>query len=323
METPNLVINSQNYNQIQIKTLSQLNYKYTDNVYADYGLSDIFQLFTPASASQFANYIRTLYDSRFERRTARTSMCIRDHLGLQKAIFAIKKELEEIASKLVGLPMKLQLPIDYAHINVQKSCQTKPVDDWHFDSTPFVLVTILTDHINDPGANLLVSHKNDDKIFKCKLQTPGQACLMQGNQIYHCAQQSLTSERISMVTSFYVDSPFIYDCSSLKAPIEYSDYATCVQQYANHFMTRIVKSCQALISTNAEYNQRNKVIYMEVAKLSRECEILLRAAQHTDNYQRIIMLNDRLSFVLTNRISQDTILKLKHMTQSMMNPSRL
>ena len=93
MEIPNLVINPQNYNQIQIKTLSQLNYKYTDNVYADYGLSDIFQLFTPVSASQFANYIKTLYDSKYERRTARTSMCIRDHLGLQKAIFVLLYQL--------------------------------------------------------------------------------------------------------------------------------------------------------------------------------------------------------------------------------------
>lgn len=310
---PQLTIINQNYNKINIKTLSELNYNYINPIYSNYGLSEPFQLFTKESAIQLANYIKTLYDTEYEKSSKRTLACIRDNPILQKIIYNIKCDLEKMASSLVRLPMKLQLPIDYAHINIQKNKQTNPVDDWHYDSTPFVLVTILTDHQTDKKGNLLVGLKNSNKILKCKLTTPGEACLMQGNQIYHCAQQSSNGERISMVTSFYVDSPFIYDCSSLQAPIEYSDYEMCINQYMFHFLTRILQNSRAIISTENQYQLRNKVMFLEIQKLSQECNILKKALKYLPpfaetSYKKFLNLKCELQFLLSKEITQDTII---------------
>ena len=144
--------------------------------------------------------------------------------------------------------------------------QTNPVDDWHFDSTPFVLVTILTDHTHDPGAHLIVSQNNTEIMYK--LEKPGQACLMQGNQVFHCAQQSLIGERMSMVSSFCVDSPLIYDCSSLKTPITYSDFNSCVDQYLDHFLIIMRKNCKADVANvaNDKFCVRNGIVKLELDK---------------------------------------------------------
>ena len=305
----------QNYSNIKTKSLDDLEYKFDNTIYSNFGLTEPFQLFTRHSTTHFAKYIRTLYNTKYEKSTERTVACIRDNLELQQAIRSVKNNLEKNMSEIVKLPMKLQLPIDYAHINVQKNKQERAVDDWHFDSTPFVLVTILTDHQTDPGANLLV--KKGSNTLNCKLKTPGEACLMQGNQIFHCAQQSLIGERISMVTSFYVDSPYIYDCSTLLTPIQYSFFDNCIEEYITHYLNRLIKNCSINTFDKTQIKQRNKILYMEISKLTQECNIIsnrLRkiSKSSSEKYNKLLNIKLELQYLSNNGLTPDTIIQLKN-----------
>jgi len=280
-----LIINpliSDNIENIKVTPLSVFNPDYDHTKYTNYAISQPFQLFTENSVLEFQKLVKQFYGTKYERHTKRTSACIRGVFLLEENVFRLKDQLESIASKLVGMPMRLQLRVDYSHINIQRDVQSNLIDDWHFDSTPFVLVTILTDHVQDPGANLIVSQNNKEITYK--LEKPGQACLMQGNQVYHCAQQSLIGERMSMVTSFYIDSPLIYDCSSLKTPITYSDFNSCVDQYLNHFLIRLRKICKANVNKG---DNRNNIVKCELDKFITDSNLLKNYVQCESNKVRM------------------------------------
>lgn len=141
-------------------------------------------------------------------------------------------------------------PIVYerAHVNIQRVAQTVPVDNWHVDSTPFVLVTVLTDHEDDTGGSLLVrTTKCEVGEVRTKLKRPGQAILMQGSQIWHCAEASRKGKRLTMVTSFFCDSPSVYDTTSIRIALLYSPPLPTLTQYIEHALGRIKRGADALL----------------------------------------------------------------------------
>lgn len=177
-----------------------------------------------------------------------------------------RDDLEAVASRLVRQRMRMHaMRIERAHVNVQRTPQERPVDDWHVDSMPFVLITILTDHTVDPGGHLLVRGQGGGHQHTCKLARPGEALLMQGSHLWHCAQQSMTGERISLVTSFYCDDPLIYDSSSIRVALQYSDPADVIEQFIDHVAARFMAAVNACCTEECL-----RVAILEVAKVKKE-----------------------------------------------------
>ena len=161
-------------------------------------------------------------------------------------------------------------------MNVQRKAQSQPVDNWHEDSMPFVLVTLLTNHEDDPGGALLVqrddgnaasrdhgdhgdhgdlsklgdlggNHQNEN-VFTCKLRLPGEAVLMQGSQLRHCAQQSQTGARLTMVTCFVPATGRYVDSSSIRIAVLYSPPGEAARQFGAHVCERTARNARKILS---------------------------------------------------------------------------
>ena len=61
---------------------------------------------------------------------------------------------------------------------------------------------------------------------------------MQGSHIWHMAEQSEIGERLTLVTSFYVDDPFVYDSSSMQG-LTFVDAST-IKDYVTHVLKRLM-----------------------------------------------------------------------------------
>lgn len=216
---------------------------YGERPHVNFAFCEPFQLMDSHSAGLVRACVERQYGTEHEYSTARTPCCIRaceELVGAMSAI-PVRREIERIVSMLAGVPLRMHyIEFDRAHVNVQRTVQSKPVDDWHQDSTPFVLITVLTDHTDDTGGQVLVRRKGqNDAVDTVKCARPGSAIFMQGSHIWHCAQQSNKGYRQSMVTSFVAESPFVYDSTSLRASLMYSPPAACVEQFLKHALQRI------------------------------------------------------------------------------------
>jgi hypothetical protein len=245
--------------------------RYHDPVQVDFALSEPFEIFTPEFASKVLASTKASLGSKFNWATKRTSNCVRGAPEVVQAMLAIKTRLEDCMSRLVGLPMRYTGIMDEcSHVNTQLAVQDHPVDNWHQDSTPFVLVTILTEHSADPGGHLQVRRKGEhDTPYRCKLNSPGQGILMQGSQIWHMAEQSRIGERFTLVTSFHVDLPHVYDPLSLRATLGYGDPLVVIPQYLSHILTRLRKN-SGLRVYGEMAEKRDHVLAMEVTKMAKE-----------------------------------------------------
>ena len=114
----------------------------------------------------------------------------------------------ELVSKYAGQPVVPHyLPMNYAHTNIgrlpkQNEVNTRPVDQWHADSVPFVLIIILSDLTGmvggelecvkrsnkDAGFALIEATKNNvppEDLLQVSYQKQGYALFMQGTEIVH------------------------------------------------------------------------------------------------------------------------------------------
>ena len=251
--------------------------KFSNPAMVDYALSAPFQLFSGDIARILCETGELYYDSEYEYSTARTSSCIRGAPDLVKIVDRLSDNLEAMASRLVGGGVQMRVSnsiVDKAHLNVERHVQTKPVDNWHQDSTPFVLVSILTDHTSDSGGHLMVRHGGDEHRYK--LRVPGQAVFMQGSQVWHMAQQSEVGKRLTLVTYFYVEDAMVYDSTSLRAALEYSPPVIATVEFLQHALHRLIKNAetsrQLSITSCASSLQVNHIMVNEIAKLVNEYE---------------------------------------------------
>ena len=236
-------------------TWSQSTNQWDEPPTLDYAFSSPFQLFTPSFASLLKTLCSNEYNGVHEYSTKRTQCCLRGARSLQEAVASCRTDLERIASTLVGTRMLLHgMRHEWAHVNVQRSAE-RAVDDWHQDSMPFVLVSVLTNHEQDQGGSLIVRRSGGSE-FKCKLRRPGESILMQGSHIWHKAEPSMTGERLTLVTSFVVESLEVYDTSSIRLAVQYTPPHECIHQFLNHALKRIYYNNQSAVEEEEDDEQR-------------------------------------------------------------------
>jgi len=254
--------------------------RFGDRAMVDYALCEPFQLFSEETATALQEAGERYFNSEFEYSTARTSACIRCAPDLVNLVEGMSDQLEAMASRLVGGGLRMRIlesKAEKAHLNVQRHVQSNPVDNWHQDSTPYVLVTILTNHTDDAGGHLMVRHGGEhDSDYQWKLRVPGQAVLMQGSQIWHMAQQSEIGKRLTLVTSFYVDDPLVFDPTSLRVAFEYSPPTTVTIEYLQHALRRLINNSGASTQLSrvapASALEVNRIMTYEITKLVQEYE---------------------------------------------------
>ncbi|KAF9872455.1 hypothetical protein CkaCkLH20_09952 [Colletotrichum karsti] len=128
-------------------------------------------------------------------------------------------------SEIAGVELIPAIDIDIGNVNVsindhnENSVQNWRASDddklsavaWHYDSYPFVVVTMLSDCTDMVGGETAL-RLPDGTIKKVRGPAMGTAVVMQGRYIEHQALKAFGGrERISMVTAFRAKSPFIKD----------------------------------------------------------------------------------------------------------------
>ncbi|KIV76950.1 hypothetical protein PV11_08795 [Exophiala sideris] len=160
-------------------------------------------------------------------------------------------EVLAIVSKVAGVDLTVGMDIDIGHVNVSINDDTKPPnsqtdvvpekndDDtpafaWHYDSYPFVVVTMLSDCTDMKGGETALRTASGE-IMKVRGATMGTAVILQGRYIEHQALKAWGGrERVSMVTSFRPKSPFCKDETSLAGLRGITDLSLLYHQYAEY-----------------------------------------------------------------------------------------
>lgn len=109
--------------------------------------------------------------------------------------------LAAICSELAGLPLAAHpMRFEHCHVNLQAADDDAPVDGWHQDYVPFVLVCVIARDGGPPpgevGSGRLVTR--DAGAFALE---PGDAVLMQGSHVWHMAERVVGGDRITAVLS--------------------------------------------------------------------------------------------------------------------------
>ncbi|KAL6244557.1 hypothetical protein RBB50_008799 [Rhinocladiella similis] len=159
-------------------------------------------------------------------------------------------EVLAIVSKIAGVDLVVGMDIDVGHINiatnqdtdnhsrtdvaVEENADETPAFDWHYDSYPFVVVTMLSDCTDMQGGETALRTAFGE-VMKIRGATMGTAVILQGRYIEHQALKAWGGrERISMVTSFRPKSPFCKDETSLAGLRGITDLNVLYHQYAEY-----------------------------------------------------------------------------------------
>ncbi|KAK0647609.1 hypothetical protein DIS24_g7587 [Lasiodiplodia hormozganensis] len=150
-------------------------------------------------------------------------------------------------SQVAGIELVPAIQYEIANINVSINDHKGPAptqqdaDDanlsavaWHFDSFPFVCVTMLSDCTGMVGGETALRLPSGD-IMKVRGPSRGYAVVMQGRYIEHQALKALGGqERITMVTAFRPKSPFVKDETILTGSRPISNLSELYGQYTEY-----------------------------------------------------------------------------------------
>ncbi|BCS19252.1 uncharacterized protein APUU_12080S [Aspergillus puulaauensis] len=157
-------------------------------------------------------------------------------------------EVLEKISAVAGIDLVPSVDFEIANINisirdenskVQQSVdlvsdQELPAVAWHYDSFPFVCVTMLSDCTDMVGGETALRTPSGD-IMKVRGPAMGTAVVLQGRYIEHQALKALGGrERISMVTCFRPKSPLIKDETVLVGVRGISEISELYTQYTEY-----------------------------------------------------------------------------------------
>ncbi|KAF4975203.1 hypothetical protein FZEAL_7979 [Fusarium zealandicum] len=242
-----------------------LNYKAPNNIYtmAEIGLEgqgiapnavcEPFQLFPPEAVEQMRAEIFSeacLRDCQF------ASGFIKNMHNRAPFVYDAWKSPEVLAkvSEIAGTELIPALDYDVGNVNisindagqstfehpnaidqVSNEVQTSAVA-WHYDSYPFVVVTMLLNCDGMVGGETVL-RLPDSSSKKVRGPAQGTAVVMQDRYIEHQALKALGGrERIAMVTSFRAKNPLIKDETVLTGSRGVSDLSALYHQYTQYRM---------------------------------------------------------------------------------------
>ncbi|KAJ5116282.1 hypothetical protein N7456_000630 [Penicillium angulare] len=151
-------------------------------------------------------------------------------------------------SEVAGIDVVPSIDFEIANINISirdenakvehsldvMSDNDLPAVAWHYDSFPFVCVTMLSDCTGMVGGETAL-RTPDGEIKKVRGPAMGTAVVMQGRYIEHQALKALGGrERISMVTCFRAKSPLVKDETVLVGVRGISDISQLYTQYTEY-----------------------------------------------------------------------------------------
>ncbi|RDW62988.1 uncharacterized protein DSM5745_10099 [Aspergillus mulundensis] len=216
--------------------------------------SDPFPLFTKEAIAQMRAEIfdenvlaECQYSSTFNKHMIRG-------MGSARAPFTYDawKSPEVLAriSEVAGMDLIPSIDFEIANINISirdENSNTEktltlmsgkedelPAVAWHYDSFPFVCVTMLSDCTDMVGGETALRTPSGE-IMKVRGPAMGTAVVLQGRYIEHQAlKASGGRERISMVTCFRPKSPLIKDETVLVGVRGISDLSELYTQYTEY-----------------------------------------------------------------------------------------
>ena len=158
----------------------------------------------------------------------------------------------------------------YSHVNIGAISDDKPVDQWHCDSVPFVLVILMSDMTGASGGELQVLKKERNDGFKTLLERRtedinkhtltvkypaiGSAIFMQGSKMLHHVTpvKRAKEPRITVVNSYMPVDPNIPDETRLA--IFKNEPDVCYYEYAKHKASIAISKFKQLIETKPKNN---------------------------------------------------------------------
>lgn len=160
----------------------------------DFAFSPPWRLF---EAEDLARVRQLIEAHRAQAYASERSLSLRGVEPLQ-AIFGDRR-LARICSRIAGVGLMAHpMRYEHCHVNLQGS-SARPVDDWHQDYVPFVLVVVIARSggppPGEPGSGRLITRHGAFDL------APGDAVLMQGSHVWHMAEPVVGGDRITAVLS--------------------------------------------------------------------------------------------------------------------------
>ncbi|KAM0418927.1 hypothetical protein ACHAPT_012192 [Fusarium lateritium] len=152
-------------------------------------------------------------------------------------------EVLKIVSEVAGVELIPNFDYEVANVNISINEQNVPTVGsgdqlssvgWHYDSVPFVCVTMASDCTGMVGGETAIRLPSGE-VKKVRGPAMGTAVVMQGRYIYHQALKAFGGrERIAMVTSFRPKSPLLRDETLLAGLRAISNPSDLYTQYTDY-----------------------------------------------------------------------------------------
>ncbi|KAL4727384.1 hypothetical protein ACLX1H_006296 [Fusarium chlamydosporum] len=172
--------------------------------------SDPFPLFTEATVKQVRREL-------LSEDVLKTCQYASSFTKNQIRGYTQNPEVQQAVSKVAGIDLVHALEFEIGHTNLFFSDGEDEMGDndnlgfsWHYDSFPFVCVTMLSDCTDMKGGETAIL-KGDGEIIKVRGPTMGTAVILQGRYIKHAALKAIGKERFSFITAMRPKSPFVRD----------------------------------------------------------------------------------------------------------------
>lgn len=210
------------------KTFSMSNIEQEDSPLSSFAVSEPFRLFSPEAVERMREEIFQPQVQKYQVSSNLAAAQLRGY-AKKEAPFTYQAwrspEVLAAVSKVAGLDLVVCMDFEIGHINLSSNTRAerdeqadgqepvtgsladtaekaKPIVDWHTDSYPFVVVTMLSDCTDMLGGETVL-RKGDGDTLKLRGPQMGYSVLLQGRYIKHKALRAYGStERITAVTSF-------------------------------------------------------------------------------------------------------------------------
>jgi hypothetical protein len=224
------------------RTLSELGLP-ADRALADFAHSAAFPLY---DAGEVARLRGAIARHEHAARGSSVGAAILPDLALRapevRELVLAPERLARIAAH-VPIPVRIHpMGTNLAHVNLQRP--GAEVFDWHVDSSPISVITLLSDAPDDEGATEI--RDGAGRTHALTYPGPGHAIVIQGSAIPHRARPTAWPERITLVTSLVAVNPFVRDTKNLDLALHYSDPEVVGADYLGWRLERLLDQARRL-----------------------------------------------------------------------------